>query len=191
MTLSNSNQTILPQNIPPDKVKMANINQSIRKVNKVHQQRLGFIGPYIGMALILIFALALLPLFIFLVFFNRVYFWIRKQDRIDSKLYFHFDRHKLPHLRFADKAWCEYCEWANGSLQWALAITNEIERRYCPIKNQCDPHCEKAKRWREEFLAYDHQPEEIDHYYQNTYLQEIKKNQSLQCCEQKSCQKNS
>ena len=60
----------------------------------------------------------------------------------------------------------------NGTLQWALAITNEIERRYCPIQNQCHPHCEKAKGWRDAFLKYGHGVEEIDLYYENRYLQE-------------------
>ena len=103
-----------------------------------------------------------------------VYFWIRRQKGIDPKPYFNFDRHKIPNLRFADKVWCEYCEWANGALQWGLAITNEIERRYCPIQNQCQPHCEKAKNWRNEYLAYNHDLEDIDLYYTNRYLQESK-----------------
>jgi len=150
----------------------ANIDQCIRNLNKIHKQRLGPIGPIIGMLLILLFAIALLPLYLFLIFFNRVYFWIRKQKPIDHKPYFNYDRHKLTHLRFADKVWCEYCEWANGSLQWALAITNEIERRYCPIKNQCHPHCEKAKNWRNEFLDYGHSIKDIDAYYEERYLQE-------------------
>ena len=149
-----------------------NIDQCIRKLNEIHKQRLGPIGPYIGMLLILLFAIALLPLYLFLIFFNVVYFWIRRQKRIDPKPYFNFDRHNIAQLRFADKVWCEYCEWANGSLQWALAITNEIERRYCPIQNQCHPHCDKAKAWRDHFLRYDHQPEDVVRFYQNRYLQE-------------------
>lgn len=157
---------------PKAATQKANINQSIGALNKVHKQRLGFIGPYLGMLLILLFSIALLPLFLFLGFFNVVYFWIRRQKRIDPKPYFNFDRHKIANLRFADKVWCEYCEWANGSLQWALAITNEIERRYCPIQNQCHPHCEKAKQWRDAFLDYEHEPEDVEQYYQDRYLQE-------------------
>jgi hypothetical protein len=155
-----------------DTNKKVNIDQCIRKLNKIHKQRLGSAGPPIGMVLIIMFAFALLPLFLFLMFFNVVYFWIRRQKGIDPKPYFNFDRHKIEHLRFADKVWCEYCEWANGALQWGLAITNEIERRYCPIQNQCQPHCEKAKNWRNEYLDYNHDPEEINLYYTNRYLQE-------------------
>ncbi|MEH6629129.1 MAG: hypothetical protein V7739_22065 [Motiliproteus sp.] len=159
---------------PDPTIKKADINQNILKLNKRHKQRLGPVGPPLGMLLILLFALALLPLYLFLIFFNTVYFWIRKQKKIDPKPYYNYDRHKLPHLRFADKVWCEYCEWANGSLQWALAITNEIERRYCPIKNSCNPHCEYAKKWRDEYLEYGHSVEDIDAYYEDRYLQESK-----------------
>ena len=159
---------------PDPAIKMADINQNILKLNKKHKQRLGSVGPYLGMLLILLFAFALLPLFLFLTIFNNTYFWIRRQKKIDPKPYYNYDRHKLPHLRFADKVWCEYCEWANGSLQWALAITNEIERRYCPIKNSCNPHCAHAKKWRDEYLEYEHGTEDIDEYYEKRYLQESK-----------------
>lgn len=159
---------------PENPTHKVDIYKCLCQLNKIHKQRLGSIGPYLGMLLILMFSLALLPLYLFLIFFNVVYFWIRRQKSIDPKPYFNYDRHNLPHLRFADKLWCEYCEWANGSLQWALAITNEIERRYCPIQNQCHPHCEKAKNWRDEFLKYGHKPEEVDLYYQDRYLQESK-----------------
>lgn len=69
-----------------------------------------------------------------------------------------------------DKLWCEYCEWANGTLQWTLEVVNEIERRYCPIRNDCDPHCPKAKAWRAEFLPHDHTLAELQAYlYEGRY----------------------
>jgi len=70
--------------------KKTNIDQCIRQLNKIHKQRLGAIGPLLGMLLILLFACALLPLYLFLIFFNVVYFWIRRQKRIDPKPYFNF-----------------------------------------------------------------------------------------------------
>lgn len=151
------------------------ISGCIQQINKIHPQRLGWFGPRIGMMLILGFAVVLLPFYWYMLFFNKFYFWIRRQKPISPKGFFNYDRHKLPHLSFVDKLWCEYCEWANGSLQWALAIVNEIERRYCPIQNQCHPHCEKAKRWRDEFLAWDHNPEELRLFYEERYLQESTK----------------
>lgn len=134
-----------------------------------HEQRLGALTPLAGYPLILLFALFLLPLYLYMLFFNRVYFWIRKQEPVARAPYYNFDRHRIPHLSFTDKLWCEYCEWANGTLQWTLDITNEIERRYCPIKNRPCPHCEKAKDWREEFLEYEHGQADLEKYYTEIY----------------------
>lgn len=137
-----------------------------------HKQRLGWFGPRIGMLCILAFTIVLLPLYFFSIGFNQVYFWVRRQRPIDPKPFFNFDRHKIAHLRFADKVWCEYCEWANGTLAWTLAIANEIERRYCPIQNNCDPHCDKVKTWRKNFLGYRHSVKDLENYYETRYLHE-------------------
>ena len=141
-----------------------------------HRQRLGALTPLAGYPLILLFAVFLLPLYLYMLFFNRVYFWIRNQDRIDRKPFFNYDRHKIAHLSLADKIWCEYCEWANGTLQWTLEITNEIERRYCPIKNKACIHCEKVKAWRAEFLGFDHSSQELEDYYMDTYIKKKPEN---------------
>lgn len=142
------------------------ISQYIRRGNKKYPQRLGWFGPRIGIILILIFAIIFFPLYIYMLFFNKFYFWIRRQKPISTSGYFNYDRHKLPHLSKIDKFWCEYCEWANGGLQWISAIVNEIERRYCPIQNYDHPHCEKAKGWRDEFLKWDHEPVELEIFYE-------------------------
>ena len=151
----------------------ANIQTYLKKLGQMpgHEQRLGALTPLAGYPLILLFALFLLPLFLYMLFFNKAYFWIRNQTPIDPALYFNFDRHKVAHLGLMDKIWCEYCEWANGTLQWTLDVTNEIERRYCPIKNKPCPHCEKAKEWREEFLEYDHDSADLEKYYMDQYVQ--------------------
>jgi len=133
------------------------------------RQRLGGLGVKMAALLILTFALVLLPLFLFMLLFNSLYFWLRSQPSVSPKPYFNFDRHRVAHISLMDKLWCEYCEWANGTLQWTLAITNEIERRYCPIQNQCHPHCEKAKQWRNEFLDHGHQPVALKNYYEERY----------------------
>jgi hypothetical protein len=155
-----------------EKDRTIDIQRCLHGVNKVHRQRLGSVGPYVGMGLVLFFAIALLPLFIYMVFFNAFYFWIRRQKPVPLGDYVRFDRHRIPQLRWIDKLWCEYCEWANGSLQWMLAVVNEIERRYCPIQNQEHPHCEKAKAWRDAFLRYGCSAEEVDAYYRERYLAE-------------------
>ena len=54
----------------------------------------------------------------------------------------------------------------------AAEITNKIERRYCPVQNQCEPHCEKAKEWRKDFLPYDHSIKEMKEYYKKFPVEE-------------------
>lgn len=137
-----------------------------------HEHRLGPLTPLLGYPLIISFSIFLLPLFIYMHFFNLVYFWLRRQKPLDPKDFYHYDRHKIAHISFLDKIWCEYCEWANGTLQWTLAILNEVERRYCPIKNKTDPHCSKVKLWREKFLEFEHSPDELEKYYQDQYLKD-------------------
>lgn len=136
----------------------------LRNKNKVHKQRLGPLAPVLGFVLIIGFALFLLPLFLYMLVFNRLYFWVRNQNAISRKPYYKYDRHRVPHLGLMDKLWCEYCEWANGSLHWITDVVNEIERRYCPIKNACDPHCSKVKDWRREFLPHDHTLPDLQNY---------------------------
>jgi len=136
----------------------------LRNKGRSRKQRLGFLAPVLGFLLIVGFAVFLFPLFLYMLLFNKVYFWVRNQNSIERKSYYNYDRHRLPHLGLMDKIWCEYCEWANGSLQWIMDVVNEIERRYCPIKNHCDPHCTKAKAWRSEFLSYDHTLADLKEY---------------------------
>lgn len=133
---------------------------------------LGLVGHYIGILCLLSFIVVILPLFVLTWISSKIYFWFYRQKWISPKPYFNFDRHKIKYFSFFDMLGCEYCEFANGTLQWSLAITNEVERRWCPIKNNCDPHCEKVKEWRKDFLKYDHSPEELKDYYKNRYLEE-------------------
>lgn len=134
-----------------------------------HKQPLGPLTPLLGYPVMVSFALFLLPLYLYTFFFNWAYFSLRGQKPVNPKNYFKYDRHKVAHLDFMDKMWCEYCEWANGTLQWTLAITNEIEKRYCPIKNKDLPHCHKAKSWRKNFLDANHAPNDLKQYYQEKY----------------------
>ena len=159
-------------------MKKANIQRYLKELSQQpgHEQRLGVITPLVGYPLILFFALFLLPLFMYMLFFNKVYFWIRRQAPIARAPYFNFNRHKIAHLGLIDKLWCEYCEWVNGTLQWTIDITNEIERRYCPIKNKPCPHCEKPKAWRKTFLQHEHRIEELENYYKDQYIRETPNN---------------
>jgi len=154
------------------KVQKVSVQSYLKKLSNMpgHKQRLGVLTPLAGYSLIILFAVFLLPLYLYMLFFNKAYFWVRNQKPIPATPYYNFDRHKIAHLSLMDKIWCEYCEWANGTLQWTLDITNEIERRYCPIKNKPCPHCEKAKDWRREFLEYEHDSDDLERYYMDKYI---------------------
>lgn len=60
----------------------------LRNKRKVHKQRLGFLAPVFGLVLILGFALFLLPLFLYMLTFNQVYFWVRNQHSIPLRPYY-------------------------------------------------------------------------------------------------------
>ncbi len=172
----------MDQNRQSESVKRkSNISLYHLRRNRVrrHKQRVGALAPLAGFVLIVSFAAFLLPLFVYMLIFNKLYFWIRNQNSVSLRGYFSFDRHRIPHLGLMDRIWCGYCEWANGTLAWISDIVKEIERRYCPIKNNCNCHCEKAKEWRTEFLDYDHKLAELEEFYFNgTY-------ESISVCEKK------
>jgi len=158
----------------PQAKRSASIQDHLKKMGRKpgQEQRLRPFTPVFGYLFVLGFALFLLPLYLYMLFFNRAYFWLRNQPRISAAPYFTLDRHKIAHLARTDKLWCEYCEWANGTLQWTLRITNEIERRYCPIKNGRTSETTADKPWRENFLAYDHNADDLEQYYEEQYLKD-------------------
>jgi hypothetical protein len=156
--------------------KNISIQGHLEKMEKLvgHQQRFGDYSFILGYPLVLGFSIFILPLYIYMLIFSRLYFWLRNQKQLDIKDYYKYDRHQIAHLTLVDRIWCEYCEWANGTMQWTMAFANEVERRYCPIKNKDNPHCTTAKPWREKFLKYDHTPEDLEKYYLEQYPRETK-----------------
>lgn len=161
---------------PPATQRKTSIQSHLKELSQKpgHESRLGVFTPLAGYPLLLLFALFLLPLYLYMCFFNRVYFWIRKQKPIARDRYLQYDRHQVAHLTVIDKVFCEYCEWANGSLHWTLKITNELEKRYCPIKNKPAPKTLEEKPWREGFLEHDHEAGQLDSYYKERYGEESK-----------------
>ena len=157
--------------------KSLGIGRNIWKMhsNPGYKHPLGKLGHYLGIVILLSFVVVIVPMFIITFLLSPVYFWFYRQEWISPKPFFHFDRHKVKNLSFWDKLGCEYCELANGTLQWMLAITNEIERRWCPIMNSCNPNCSKVKDWRKDFLEFEHSPKERENYYQNEFIKTFKK----------------
>ena len=121
--------------------KKDSIQSYLKKLSNTpgHKQRLGALAPLAGYPLIILFAVFLLPLYLYLLFFNRAYFWVRNQNPIPSAPFYNYDRHKIAHLSVMDKIWCEYCEWANGTLQWTLEVTNPPRWRSCCAPARCPP----------------------------------------------------
>lgn len=134
-----------------------------------YRHPLGKLGHYLGILLLLSFVVLFVPMFVFTWIVSPLYFWFYKEEPISPKPYFHFDRHKVKYLSFWDKLGCEYCELANSTLQWMLAITNKIEKRWCPIQNECDPNCSKVKEWRKEYIPLEHDPKDLQDYYRKHY----------------------
>jgi hypothetical protein len=154
--------------------KNISIQEHLEKMEKLigHRQRFGDYSFILGYPLVVSFSVFLLPLYIYMLIFSRLYFWLRNQKQINIKDYYNYDRHQIAHLTLIDRIWCEYCEWANGTLQWTIAFTNEVERRYCPIQNKSNSYSTKVKSWREKFLKYDHTPEDLERYYLEQYPKE-------------------
>lgn len=134
-----------------------------------YKHPLGKLGHYIGIIILLSFVVIIVPMFLVTWFLSPLYFWFYREEPIPPGPFFKFDRHKVKYLSFWDKLGCEYCELANGTIQWMLAITSEIERRWCPIKNECDAQCPKVKEWRKEFLDFDHSTNELLDYYRKQF----------------------
>lgn len=132
--------------------------------------RFGIFGRMVTIVIIYAFIFVLTPLFLFMHIFNKLYFWLHFEKSIPPKEFFHFDRHQVKHLNFIDKLACEYCEWANGTLQWTIEVANKAEEWFCPIKNSCDPDCPKVKGWRKNFVPFDHPPKELEKFYEDLYV---------------------
>ena len=129
----------------------------------------GMLAHVFGIAILLSFTLVIGPMFALMWVCSQVYFRLYRQKPVSAGPYFNFDRHRIRHLSFWDRVGCEYCEFANGTLQWGLAVANEVERKWCPIRNACDPHCAKAKEWRKDFLPYQHASEDLADYYREQF----------------------
>ncbi len=133
------------------------------------KHNLGGLGVHLGILILFSFSIVLVPLFLFFLTISPIYFWLYKEEWVNPKDYFHFDRHNLKEMNFFDALSCEYCEFANGTLEWVLAIANKIEKEWCPIKNNCNADCSKVKKWRKEYVDNDYETEELEHYYKEHF----------------------
>lgn len=121
-------------------------------------------GRLVGFVLFILGLAVLLP---YMLFFNRAYFWVRRQPSFPMAPYFRRARNTVGPV-------CALPLVALLGIQlWIAAIVHEIERRYCPVQNHNHPHCSKARQWRDGFLPYDFTEAQVLHYYDKRYLSEL------------------
>ena len=90
-----------------------------------------FSAPFIY---IMIFPLAVLDIFIEV--YKQLCFRLYGIELIRRKNYIRIDRHKLDYLNFIEKINCAYCGYANGLLNYSVAIAGATEKYWCGIKHK-------------------------------------------------------
>ncbi|HLC60345.1 MAG TPA: hypothetical protein VJJ52_02865 [Candidatus Nanoarchaeia archaeon] len=83
---------------------------------------------------ILIFPLVALDVFIEI--YMHICFRLYGIELIRRKNYIRIDRHKLDYLNLVEKLNCAYCGYANGLLNYAVAIAGATEKYWCGIKHK-------------------------------------------------------
>lgn len=71
--------------------------------------------------------------------YHHIAFPLYGLPMVDRRQYIVFDRHKLSYLSVTEKINCLYCSYANGLLNYAVAIAAETEKMWCPIKHKWHP----------------------------------------------------
>jgi len=110
------------------------IPQKGKKLNKnnILMQLISGVSSYIC-----IVPLVLVDLFI--IQFQFIYFGLNDIPKLQRKEFFSIDRHLLKRLNFLQKVNCLYCEYANGVVAYAKAVTNQMEIYSCAIKHLRQP----------------------------------------------------
>jgi hypothetical protein len=78
-------------------------------------------------------AIPLVILDIGLEIFHRVCFRLCHIPYVKRSRFIKIDRQKLSYLKWFEKLNCAYCGYANGLLQYAVAIGAETEKYWCGI----------------------------------------------------------
>lgn len=95
----------------------------------------------------------ILLLDIFLEIYHHVCFPLYGLPLVKRKEYLLLDRWRIQELAWYDRINCLYCEYANGLLQYAVAIAGATERYWCGIKHQ-DVKGFKAPAHQKDFVPY-------------------------------------
>jgi hypothetical protein len=68
--------------------------------------------------------------------YHRICFPVYGIPLVRRNKYIRIDRHKLSYLTGTEKVFCAYCGYANGLLQYAVAVAGETEKYWCGIKHK-------------------------------------------------------
>ncbi len=86
-------------------------------------------------------------------FYHRTCFPLCNIPYVKRKKYIKLDRHKLGYLTFWQKAYCIYCGYWNGLVNYLTKIASETEKYWCGIKHEEDKTF-IAPRHHKEFAEY-------------------------------------
>lgn len=67
--------------------------------------------------------------------YQRTCFSIYGVPRVRRADYVVLDRHRLAYLNVIERAYCSYCDYANGVLAYAREVASRTEQYWCPIKH--------------------------------------------------------
>jgi len=83
--------------------------------------------------------MTMIPLAILDIFgelYHHTCFPLWKIPLFKRKEYIRMDRHKLKYLSLFEKIGCTYCSYANGLLNYAVAIAGRTEIYWCAIRHK-------------------------------------------------------
>ena len=101
---------------------------------KKHPER--FFNHLLSAPFVYIMILPLVALDIFIEIYKHICFRLYGIELIKRKSYIRIDRHKLGYLNLLEKLNCAYCGYANGLLNYAVAIAGATEKYWCGIKHK-------------------------------------------------------
>ena len=101
---------------------------------KKHPER--FFNHLLSAPFVYILILPLIVLDIFIEIYKHICFRLYGIELIKRKSYIRIDRHKLGYLNLLEKLNCAYCGYANGLLNYAVAIAGATEKYWCGIKHK-------------------------------------------------------
>ena len=99
-----------------------------------HPER--FLRHLLSVPFIYILVLPLIVLDIFIELYKQICFRLYGIELIKRRDYIRIDRHKLSYLNLIEKINCAYCGYANGLLNYAVAIAGATEKYWCGIKHR-------------------------------------------------------